>query len=81
MTLDQALAHLEGKAKQWRHAAADSRRNGDEYKTAANDASDAHIRRVQFEESSRFYGYAREIDRDAEALEMVLGAAKESAVR
>jgi hypothetical protein len=78
MTLVQALAHLEGKANQWRMAAADSRRNGDEYKAAANAADDSQLRRVQFEESSRFYGYAREIERDAEALEMAIRAVKEA---
>lgn len=76
LTLDQAFVHIEGIVNRWRMSAVDCRRNGDEYKTAANDADDPDLRRRQFEESSRFYGYAREIDRDVEALEIVLRVAK-----
>lgn len=79
LTLDQAFAHLEGLLSMRRLSAADCRRNGDEYKAAANDADDVDLRRRQFDESSRFYGYAREIDRDVEALDIVLRVAKQAA--
>lgn len=74
MTLDQAMAHLEGMRNRWQMAASDSRKRGEEYKAAANASDDTDLRRVHFEESSRFFGYAREIDQDVTSIDMVLAA-------
>lgn len=76
MTLDQARAHLEGKRNMWRFAAMDARRNGDEYKLSANIAENSDLARVQFENSSRCYANAREMDADVEALNLILEASQ-----
>ena len=72
MTLDQAKAHLEGIVAMKRNEAAAYRQRGDEYKAAANEGYDG-LQRQHFDQSSECYAKAREVDRDADAIDIVLG--------
>lgn len=76
LTLDQSKALLEGERNMKRMDAADYRHRAEEYKRAANEGVDYDLRRIQFEESSRLFALAREADRQAEAIDTVLAAAK-----
>lgn len=74
LTLDQAKAHLEGIATDRRGQAESLRKLADEYQRSANEAEDVDLRRSHFDSASRLLGDARALDRDAEALGVVLGA-------
>lgn len=72
MTVDEARAHLEGMRNDKRGQAESLRRLGDEYRTSANAADDHDLRSQHFESSSRLYGSAREMDREADAIDTLL---------
>jgi hypothetical protein len=76
MTLEQAVAVIEGLAADAKGNAALYRNRGDEYKQAADAAEDADLRRLQFNQSSDMYAYARVFERNAEALATVLEQCK-----
>lgn len=74
MTLDEAMARLEG-TRDGHIGNADSiRRMAEEYRLSANEADDRLLRSQHFEASSRLFGDARALDLDAEAIELVLVA-------
>lgn len=72
MTQDEARAHLEGMRNDKRGQAESLRRLGDDYRVSANATEDHSLRSQHFESSSRLYGAAREMDREAEAIDIVL---------
>lgn len=80
MTLDQAMAALEGNVALARGNAESLRRRGDEYKRASMESDDPDLRSHQFQQASRLYAQARDYERDAEAMETVVTAAKGAAV-
>lgn len=73
MTLDQAVAHLEGQRRMHIGNAESIRKLAEDYRRAANAADDVDLRTQHFESSSRLLADARSLDRDAEAIWLVLG--------
>lgn len=74
MTLDHAIATLQGLRSDKYAEAEGLRRMGDEYKEAANEVDDAALRSHQFREASRCYGMANRLNQEATAIDTVLGA-------
>ena len=72
MTHDQAKALIEGLAAENRRVAEHYRQTGDEYKRNANAATDANLAQLHFNQSSEFYAQARQCDRIADAIDMIL---------
>lgn len=73
VTVDEARALLEGMRNDKRGQAESLRRLGEEYRRAANDADDHALRSQHFESSSRLFGDARVLEREADAIDAVLG--------
>lgn len=72
MTPSEARAHLDSMRAEYLSQAANYREHAEQYRQAANTAEDRDLQRVQFEESSQFAALARENDRHAEAIKIVL---------
>lgn len=81
MTSSEARAHLQATQIDLHGQAESCRRMADEYRRAANDADDMDLRSVQFEQSSAYAAQARQLDRDADAIDLVLRSQQHEAGR
>jgi len=72
VTFDEARAVLEGMRNDKRGQAESLRQMADEYRLSANAADDFHLRSQHFESSSRLFADARALDREADALDVLL---------
>src|SRR5262245_63866048 len=72
VTFDEARAVLEGMRNDKRGQAESLRQMADEYRLSANAADDFHLRSQHFESSSQLFADARALDREADALDVLL---------
>lgn len=73
MTPDQARAHLLAMSSDYRSQARSCRDAGEVCKRAANEAVEEGLTEVKFDESSEWFERARAFERDADAIDIVLG--------